>query len=137
LDKQPPISGRRIAGHRDRLGIKQKQLADFLGIGLSTLQGIERNRNSPGLLVLIGLTEILTENRLDLLVHGGLDDEGEYRSARFWKPEGVGYSPSGAVVDLRQQEPGMPVHLQRSRDEVRPTVPTLRSPLRTDRSRRA
>lgn len=102
----------------------------MLGIGLSTLQGIENNRRAPSLLTALDLAEILVEDKISLLRHEGLDDEGEFASARFWKPDAPGDDQARPLDRVRAPE--LPVAIQRRGDEVRPTLPTLRRVVRTN-----
>lgn len=127
----PPISGKRVKGLRERLGIKQKDMAAYLGIGVSTLQQIERNLQNPSLITLIGLVKILTGDSLGPLIHQGLSDVEEYNDARYGDPRGLAERAAGWLEDLRP-ETGMPVHVRGGRDNLRRPVQPLRGSVRPD-----
>lgn len=126
----PEISGRRIAGHRERLNITQVELAKELGIGRSTLQGIENNRANPSLALIVRITKKLVP--FEMLLHQGLSDQEEYNDARHGHPHGPQRGTAGTFVDMWQHPPGMQVGVRGGGDEVRGPVRPLRSPLRSD-----
>lgn len=126
----PEISGRRIAGHRERLGITQVELAKALGIGRSTLQGIENNRANPSLALIVKIVRNLVP--FEALLHQGLSDKEEYNDARHGHPDGPQGRAPGALDNLWQHAPRMQVGVRGGGDEVRRSVQPLRGPLRPD-----
>lgn len=126
----PEISGRRIAGHRDRLDITQVELAKALGIGRSTLQGIENNRANPSLQLIIKITKALAP--FEALIHQGLSDKEEYNDARHGHPDGPQRRATGAFDVLREHAQGVHFDVRGGGDEVRGVVRPLRGTLRSD-----
>ena len=68
----PLTLGRRIADCRDRLGWKQKELAEKAGLSVTFVSEIENDRRVPGTEALLALANALGSS-LDYLVKGALD----------------------------------------------------------------
>lgn len=75
----PTTLGRRIADCRDRLGLKQKELAEKAGLSVTFLSEVENDRRVPGTKALLGLANALGSS-LDYLVKGIVEAPPSKRS---------------------------------------------------------
>lgn len=126
---QPEISGRRVAGLRDKLGLKQDELAPLVGCSTSQLRNIERGRSNPGMFVLFRMVAILGVGDVTVLQRRYDDDDAEYNDARYGNSGGAFQGDADPLHDLRR--PGMPLDPRGGEDEARTVVQSLPGPVRT------
>lgn len=79
LPTTPSTLGRRVADCRDRLGWKQKMLAEKAGLSVTFLSEVENDRRVPGTEALLALANALGSS-LDYLVKGVSDGPPPRRS---------------------------------------------------------
>ena len=75
----PPTLGRRVADCRDRLGWKQKTLAENAGLSVTFVSEVENDRRVPGTEALLALANALGSS-LDYLVKGAVESPPPRRS---------------------------------------------------------
>ena len=68
----PPTLGKRVADCRDRLGWRQKTLAEKANLSVTFVSEVENDRRTPGADALLGLAEALGVSlRVEVTFPGG------------------------------------------------------------------